>query len=361
MFLGPTVRWGAVFLLLIAAAALTGWLPWSTSTRAAPLAYASGFTFSPRQAQYLGVSWQDGFHAAATLRPELVRLGVYWDELEPRRGQFDFTGIDWLLSEAHSRDMRVVLTIGMKAPRWPEYYVPRWMARRLEAGRGDAVSRDPELRAAVLRAIEAVVRRYQDHPAIAAWQVENEPLDPAGPNHWVIDPEFLEREIALVRELDAHRRPIIVTMFVSGNPRLLLNPRDPRVENILRHADVLGLDFYPRVGVKLFGRELYLSWSNWLWQFALDRYAGAAEARGKTAWVMEAQAEPWEPESLIPAPRDVSPGLQARGAAAIATRLHAAGFDPILLWGVEYWYARKLLHNDDSWDTAWSLLGPDAE
>src|SRR5438105_2163562 len=91
----------------------------------------TGFTFSERQAGYLDVSWQQAFHAAMDLQPSVVRLGAYWDSIEPRRGEYDFSTLDWLLDNTASGSS-VLLTVGMKAPRWPEYYLPGWLRKQAQ-------------------------------------------------------------------------------------------------------------------------------------------------------------------------------------------------------------------------------------
>jgi hypothetical protein len=93
-----------------------------------------GVTFSRRQAEYLGLPWQRTFHAVMDLSPTVVRLGAYWDEIERRRDVFDFSTLDWQLERLPAQHYRVVLTVGMKAPRWPEYYLPSWLMRETKVG-----------------------------------------------------------------------------------------------------------------------------------------------------------------------------------------------------------------------------------
>ena len=86
-----------------------------------------GLTYSAREARYRNLPWQETFDAALDAAPSLVRLGAYWNEIEPAPGDYDFSNLDWLLDQAEARQQRVLLTVGMKAPRWPEYYLPRWL------------------------------------------------------------------------------------------------------------------------------------------------------------------------------------------------------------------------------------------
>src|SRR5207245_6592128 len=78
-----------------------------------------GVTYSPREATRRHLPWQETFKAVLDASPALVRVGVYWNEVETRRGAFDFSTIDWLLDQASARQQRVVLSGGMNAPRGP--------------------------------------------------------------------------------------------------------------------------------------------------------------------------------------------------------------------------------------------------
>ena len=137
-----------------------------------------GFTFSQRQAEYLELAWREAYREAINLSPGTVRLGAYWDEIEPEPGRSDFSTLDWLLDKAAARDLRIILTVGLKAPRWPEYYLPAWLDRRLPDG--GRVTDEPDVRVHTLDFIRQVIQRYCGREVIAYWQVENEPLDPAG-------------------------------------------------------------------------------------------------------------------------------------------------------------------------------------
>lgn len=313
-----------------------------------------GVTFSRRQAEYLGLPWQETFDAVMDLSPTVVRLGAYWDEIERRRDVYDFSTLDWQLERLPAQHYRVVLTVGMKAPRWPEYYLPAWLMRETNVGQRKTISDDPVVRAEALRFVEAVVSRYQDHPAIAYWQVENEPLDPAGPRQWRIGADFVAQEVALVRSLDADQRPVIMTMFVDTPPPLASLPPwrshdEGRARTLLGLADILGLDVYPSRGIHVFGRDFYLDWSGWAWERPAMALRQLAADLGKDAWIMEAQAEPWEPARLVYLDDGPSRSVQPGTAADTFGRLSTGGFGTILLWGAEHWFMRQERHDDRSW------------
>jgi hypothetical protein len=126
-----------------------------------------GFTFSQRQAAYLELPWAEAYRAALGLAPPLVRLGAYWDEVQPAEGRYDWSPLDALVDRAGVRGVPVVLTVGMKAPRYPEYFLRPWLEGRLGLAPGATVSDVEELRTRTLAFVERVVHRYRDRPAVA--------------------------------------------------------------------------------------------------------------------------------------------------------------------------------------------------
>ena|SRR5687768_13680346 len=71
--------------------------------------------------------------------------------------------------------------------------------------------------------------------------------------------------------------------------------------------------------------------------------------QGKDAWIMEAQAEPWEPSRLVYLDDGQSRSVRPGTAADTFGRLSTGGFGTILLWGAEHWYMRQERHDDRSW------------
>jgi len=321
------------------------------STAASPLEI--GLTYSHSEATFLDLPWQSTFDAALEVSPALVRLGAYWNEIEAERGVYDFTTLDWLLDRATERNQRVLLTVGMKAPRWPEYYIPYWLAKSLVARDGAQVSDDPQLRAATLAFVRATVEHVRDRTVIDAWQVENEPLDSSGPHSWHIGSDFLNEEIALVRSLDTRERPIVVTAFIETQPLMMLplphGQTMARAREALATADVLGLDVYPTRIFHIFGREFTVTWPARIWSGILTDLREMASSQGKDAWIVEAQAEPWFSAGKLPPPVWPGAGVRPASAASVLAPFEAAGFTTVLLWGLEHWESRRALHKDTSW------------
>jgi hypothetical protein len=356
-----SVSFAAVFGVLVYVSLGSPSAP-MTSSNPRGQAVQVGVTFSPREATYRNLPWRETFNAALDASPALVRLGVYWNEVEAKRGTYDFSTVDWLLDQASARQQRVLLTIGMKAPRWPEYYFPDWLAHRLAVAERGVVSNDVQVQTATRALLKATVEHVRDRSVVAAWQVENEPLDTAGPHLWRIGAGFLAEEIALVRSLDTVRqRPIVVNTFVDTQPGVLLpSARSAvwsRAQAALATADVLGLDVYPSRTLRLFGSEITVRWPAWIWSGLLADMHDLAETGGKDAWIVEVQAEPWTSTGgRLPPPAWPGAVVAPSSLEGEVGRLEAAGYRTILLWGMEHWEAQRSLSQDSSWWAAASAV-----
>ena len=165
-----------------------------------------------------------------------LRLSVEWSQAEPARGVYDFALIDALLETAQRNGARVLLSVGMKAQRHPEYYVPGWALESADpanTGESTEVSHDPGLRAAALAFIEAAVVHLQAHPAIDSWLADNEPyLASPRAHNWTLGRDFVREEIATIRANDPLGRPVVVnhaelsasTGAGAGRPRTPTSP-----------------------------------------------------------------------------------------------------------------------------------------
>jgi hypothetical protein len=302
-----------------------------------------GTSFSPRRCARVGLPAQETFRHVLGCGFVIVRMSAHWDEIAER----GYAEMDGLLDAARTAQQPIVLTVGMKAIQWPEFYLPAGMPSPA-VPRGGRIGRDPRLAGQVLSFISETVGRYRDRTEIVAWQVENEPFNRSGPHHWWIDPRLVRREVRAVRAIDA-RRPILINTFAHFDAELdsessprhgpfavrRLSPEQTILE-MLGTGDVLGLDVYAAIGamsesgptVRRADADSAASAARWLL---------AARARGRDAWIVEAQAEPWEPSHDTYAnPVSFSP----EDLVANFERLAAAGFSTILLWGCEYWWWR---------------------
>ncbi len=91
----------------------------------------------PRGSTLLGISFRPpqvatlGLEARATLREllnypfQLIRLGAYWNEIEPEPGTFCVDELDRQIDAAEQAGKQIILCLGpLKTFSYPEFFVP---------------------------------------------------------------------------------------------------------------------------------------------------------------------------------------------------------------------------------------------
>ncbi len=295
-----------------------------------------GASFSARYAAQLGLDPREALaDIISDLGIKALRLPVYWDEVEPEPGVFRWDSVDWQMEAAAGGGARVVLAVGHKVPRFPEYHAPVWATQADEQ----------QFRSALARFVSGVVTRYRSHPALEAWQVENEPL--AAFAGWRFGENSrdatrcLPGEIGLVRSLD-RSRPIVLTY--ADTPWMAA-----QLQKTLRFdSDIVAVSVYSR----LYFRSTFYTGYVDLTRFGMFaplslRYQKQLAARrGRELWAGELQAEPWPADLqglLSASPEEVARTMSAVHLAGIWERVADAGIDRAYLWGVEWLlYRRKM-------------------
>lgn len=278
-----------------------------------------GVTFSPRYAKYLNLDWQKTYlQVLDDLKVRNLRIPTYWDLIEAEPGKFDFSESDFMLDEADKRGVKVVLTLGMRQPRWPECHVPFW-------------ARDLTVKQRQSKALEFVtktVERYKNRPSIVLWQVENEPLFSFfGQNCDKPDKAFLRSEADLVKKLD--QKPIIITD--SGEFGSWITS--------MRLSNIFGISVYRKAYDPFLGYKSYPILPYFYNIRSLITRNIFARDNKKTI-ITELQAEPWLSNNT---PEESYPNNQKQAFSIDHFKQNIeyakkTGFDEIYLWGVEWWY-----------------------
>lgn len=105
----------------------------------------------------------------------IIRAFIWWEQLEKKKGEFNFAMHDILFDAAEKYGIGVMETFG--------FYLPLWLQRELfQCGIHDreryyCLDR-PEVSGPLRRYISEVVNRYKDAPALKMWNVWNEPTKP---------------------------------------------------------------------------------------------------------------------------------------------------------------------------------------
>ena len=284
-----------------------------------------GGTFSSFYAEPFGLDWKEAYRALFDdLGIRHIRLPAYWNEIEGRENMYDFSRLDWQITEAGLYQADVVLAVGRKLPRWPECHDPEWAASSIDTD-------ENKFRASLLDYIQTTVERYRGNKAVVMWQIENEPYLPFGECK-KYSTAMLDEEIGLIRSLDP-TRPVMVTdsgelsMWVSAAKR----------------SDVFGSTMYRSVYNKYFGFVTYPLPPSF---FRLKRAIAELIVGKKTMIIVELQGEPWSREATYKLSADdhyktMNPDTFKE----ILAYASKTGFDTFYIWGSEWWYWLKVKQN----------------
>jgi len=291
-----------------------------------------GVTFSKGAAIDYTADWQKMFLSILDdLKIKKIRLIAYWSEIEKAQGKFDFQDLDWQVNEASKRGAEIILAVGRRLPRWPECFSPEWSKTLSEKDNQDAI----------INYIEETINRYKGNENIKIWQIENEPFLRTFGECPKLDKEFLEREIALVKYLDA--RPVMITE--SGEFSTWIGGA--------RRADIVGTSVY-RI---IYGKLGYVTYPIPPVFYAKKANLIKLFFNIKDIIPIEVQAEPWGDKpvkQMTPEEQDISMSLEQFN--KNIEYLKNTGFDEGYLWGVEWWYWRKANGDDRFWSRAKELF-----
>lgn len=126
--------------------------------------------------------WAEDARAMAAMGLSVVRIGEFaWSGIEPEPGRFDWGWLDRAVETLHREGLQVVMgTPTATPPKWLVDRDPSMLAvdaagrpRRFGSRRHYDFSSEV-YRAECARIVEAVAERYGRHPAMTAWQTDNE-------------------------------------------------------------------------------------------------------------------------------------------------------------------------------------------
>ena len=326
--------------MLLAAALVLGSEIWPQAAPPPPL---TGFSYSPLISTEMNRNpMQDLSLLLASTNPDVVRLPVYWDAVQPAPETLDFSSIDQMLSTVAQHNLtadrptQVVLTIGARNFLYPELHAPTWAGPRRQPELGEIqAGRTYRLY------IDSSILRYRASPLLYAWQVENEPFDDtanADTGDDRIDAAQLEWEMGEVRRLDpAHEA--YTTTYDGWNVTIdFLQIYAPLIveklhaypsghhQDVLDASEALGMALYiygPKVPPSYISNSQRAEWKRQAVGFWADR-AGTA---GKQVWLAEMQAQPWGSLSGF-GPADLIDS---------AVDYRQERLQVVLLWGVDTW------------------------
>ncbi len=164
-----------------------------------------GISFRSPQVAVLGLDARTTLQTLLTYPFQLIRLGAYWNRMEPEPGLFYTDELDWQIDAAEQAGKQIILCVGpLKTFSYPEFFVPaHHLKHPLPEHTLIKPAAFPALLSAATAFITRLVERYKHRQSIVAWQLEHEAVDPLGVEHsWRLDVAFVEKEIEAVRKAD---------------------------------------------------------------------------------------------------------------------------------------------------------------
>lgn len=284
-----------------------------------------GVNFSPKQALDLGLDPKETYFAILEdLRADHIKIAVHWDLIEKTCDEFDLTDFDFYMKEAEKRGVEVILAVGIKTPRWPEYHIPKWAENLTKE----------EQQQEILEMLSFITKRYKDYSNLSAWQVENEPFFDYGKAPWK-DEVFLKKEIDIVKKID-HKHKVIITD--SGEMSFWFDAA--------KLGDVVGITMYTKVWSEPIKRDFH-------YPFPATFYGKKAmlinNFFNKEVWCLELQAEPWM-KNLIQY-SSIEDQLENMNLERFKHNIEYAkntGLNTFYFWGAEWWYYMQEKNHNSS-------------
>jgi hypothetical protein len=294
-----------------------------------------GVSFIPDQASSLGIDPQQTMDALLGIGVKQFRLVSYWSDMEPTPGHYDFSQLDWQFQKAQAAHAKIILTLGLRQPDWPECHMPTWATN-------EPISQwQPQLAAFM----QAVVQRYQHSPSLESYQLENEYFLQGFGTCTSADYSRgrLVSEYNLVKKLDPHHQIIVG----RSDNAIGIPVKQPQ-------PDEFSISVYQRVwDAGVTHRYLEYPFPSWYYAF-LAGWQKLADHRDMM--IGELQAEAWAPNGQTLPEISLAEQNKSFNAHRLKSTVNfgkATGMKSIDLWGAEYWYYRKVvLHDPSIWNAA---------
>lgn len=322
-----------VLIVVVSVGSMYGIAQWYIhSEQGKPL--QQGVSFIPDYAQSLGVDPKATMDGLLGIGVKQFRLVSYWSDMEQQPGQYDFSQLDWQFQKAEAAHAKVILTVGLRQPRWPECHAPNWV---------NINQPDSQWQPQLESFMKAVINRYKDSPSLQSYQLENEYFLKGFGICTNFDRQRLISEYNLVKQTDPGH-PIVVG---RSNNAIGLPLGQPQ-------PDEFSISVYKRVwDAGVTHRYIEYPYPAWYYGFL----AGLQKiVTGKDMMIGELQAEAWPPQGQTIQETSLAEQNKSLNAERLADRFQygrATGMRSMDLWGAEYWYYRKVnLHDPSLWNVA---------
>jgi len=305
-----------------------------------------GTTFSQLQCKYLQLDYKETLTNLLDLPFDIIRVCAYWNEIEAEQGAYTFQILDWIIDAISQTDKKIILSVGIKVPRYPEFHLPGW-------AKSEVAHNTHDIQKSCRKFTEAVLQRYKSNASITYVQIENEPLNnmPIA-NNRTVDLDFYIGQIHLARSLMRKDQKLLLTNAVNIFPYSWGFDYNKAFFTNLSLADAVGINVYTNIGVK---DDKYLKPFPFFW-WKLKYWYTLGRKKDTEMWVTEAQSEPWEHGSAVHTSKSSFPSASPEQTETLIDELIYLGYKNILFWGCEQWYWHKKQGRDEWWGLLVKIL-----
>lgn len=209
-----------------------------------------GTTFSQIQCEYLRLDYKETLNEILTLPFEYIRIGAYWSEIEPKKSQYSFEKIDHIINLITALDKKIILAVGIKAPRWPEFHFPSWVKEKYNTNiRHTPLDNQGNFSSDAINFISTVLKRYKDNSAIEYIQIENEAFNNFGfTENKFLSYTFVKRAVSMARTYYPTKK-ILLTNAINLEPIDIFGRYSSAFNKSLSLADAIGINVYTNVPI----------------------------------------------------------------------------------------------------------------
>lgn len=289
-----------------------------------------GTNVSARAIEWYGLPLEKTLDNIFSLPGKRVRIAIPFDEVHPKEKEWYFDKADLIIQKAIDHGKIINLQIGVKTIGYPEVHIPLFLRQQFPylMDPNTQIDQDPHVQEHILTYLDKVSKRYLSLSGISTIHVENEAFSknlPVARGRYITT-DFNEQEIAVVKDNDPFKRPIVQNLPID-TPRF--------IPYVLDHANIVGVNVYNQAGNAPYVQNILHFVTH---PFFAPLLSMAKNKYGTQLFVTEYQTAPWINEHRQP----VHPFELATAVSGLRD-VQRVNPDGLFLWDIEQvmWRAQQ--------------------